>query len=52
MEKDASFLSFWLLSYLLLTLILSARLLKATIMLPGLLIFFRTLTVWAKSVGE
>lgn len=35
-----------------LTLILSARLLKDTIMLPGLLIFFRTRTVWAKSVGE
>lgn len=52
MEKDARFISFWLLFYLLLTLILSARLLNATIMLPGLLIFFRTLTVWAKSVGE
>lgn len=35
-----------------LTLILSARLLKDTIMFPGLLIFFRTRTVWAKSVGE
>lgn len=40
----------WQLSHL--TLICSARLLNATIMLPGLLIFFKTRTVWAKRVGE
>jgi hypothetical protein len=37
---------------LFLTLILSAKLLKATIIFPGLLIFFRTRTVCAKRVGE
>lgn len=34
------------------TFILSARSPKATIMSPGLLIFFSTLTVWEKRVGE